>query len=55
MQPGWMDGSRLNDARGFVVSYIQEVTKEEKDENGVTQKVSVLEYQYEQEMEPVGR
>ena len=29
------------------------MTKEEKDENGVNQKVTVLEYIYEQEMEPV--
>ena len=31
----------------------QEVTREEKDENGVTQKVTTMEYLYEQEMEAV--
>lgn len=31
----------------------QEVTKEEADEDGVPQKVTEMEYQYEAEMEPV--
>lgn len=32
---------------------MQEVTKQEKDENGVAQSVVSMEYIYEEEMEPV--